>query len=100
MQPEPFTISVPDSEISELRERLARARWPGDFGNEDGRYGVQESWLRDALAYWRDDYDWRAVEAEMNRLPHYRVQIDGIPIHFIHVRSGREDAIPLILSHG
>lgn len=100
MQPERFVIEVPDSEIEDLRERLGRTRFPGDFGNSDGRYGVQQDWLKPALDHWRDQFDWRAVEEEMNRLAHYRVVIDGIAIHYIHVRSGRPDAVPLILSHG
>lgn len=100
MQPEAFTIAIPDSALTDLRERLGRTRLPGDFGNDDGRYGVRQEWLEGALAHWRDAYDWRAVEAEMNRLPHFRVTIDDVPIHFIHVKSGRKDAIPLILTHG
>jgi pimeloyl-ACP methyl ester carboxylesterase len=100
MQPEAFTIAIPDHDLADLRERLARTRLPGDFGNDQGRYGVQQEWLADALAYWRDEYDWRTVEAEMNRLAHYRVTIDGVPVHFIHHRSRRKNAIPLILSHG
>jgi len=100
MQPEAFTIAIPESDLADLRERLSRTRLPGDFGNDDGRYGVRQEWLREALSYWRDTYDWREVEAEMNRFPHYRVEIDGVLIHFMHLRSERKDAVPLLLSHG
>jgi len=100
MTPERFTIAIADERLDDLRRRLRATAWPGDYGNDDWRFGVGEDWLRDMVAYWAEDYDWRAEEARMNAWPHYRVEIDGVPIHFIHVRSGRPDAIPLILTHG
>jgi len=100
MHPEPFKIAIPDADIARLRQRLRDAIWPGDFNNETGRYGLNEAWLRTAVGYWRDEFDWRKAEAEMNRLPHYRVVIDDVPIHYIHLRSKRKNATPLIITHG
>jgi pimeloyl-ACP methyl ester carboxylesterase len=100
MRARSFSIKIPDDRLIHLKERLAATVWPGDYANADWHYGVEESWLRSMVDYWRGDFDWRLVEAEMNRLPHFQVAIEGIPIHFIHIRSGRPDSIPLILTHG
>lgn len=100
MVPERFEIAIADARLDDMRRRLAATCWPGDFGNEDWSYGVEEGWLRGLVDYWANDYDWRAEEARMNEYPHYRVSIDGVPLHFIHMRSGRPDAIPLLLIHG
>ena len=100
MTPERFTIAIPDERLAEMKRRLRATEWPGDFGNEDWRYGVPEPWLREMVDYWANDYDWRAAEAAMNAWPHYRVEIDGVPIHYIHVKSRRPGAVPLILTHG
>lgn len=100
MAPESFRIAIPDERLDDMRRRLANTSWPGDFGNEDWRYGVEEGWMRRLVEYWANDYDWRAEEARMNELPHYRVEIDGTPLHFVHVRCGRPGAIPLMLLHG
>ncbi len=100
MKAEKFKIEIPQARIDDLRNRLLATSWPGDFGNEDWHYGVEQGWLKDMVAYWATEFDWRAQEARMNALPQYRVVIDGIPIHFMHIKSGRPDAIPLILTHG
>ena len=100
MKPEPFEIAIPDSALSDLRERLARSRWPKDPGNTDWRYGVPRSDLAALVDYWRDDFDWRAQEAAMNRHRHYQTEIDGVPIHFMHVPAVGPNAIPLVLTHG
>lgn len=97
---EPFTVSIPDSEIAELRARLSSVRWADDLGNEDWRYGVERGWLEQMVGYWRDDYDWRAQEREINRLAQFMVTIEGVPIHFVHVRGRGPDATPLLLLHG
>ncbi|MGE0775270.1 MAG: epoxide hydrolase family protein [Sphingomonadaceae bacterium] len=96
----PFRIAIEDDRLAELQRRLSDVRWPGDFANQDWHYGVEEQWLRTAIDYWRDDYDWRAAEAAMNGFPQFMVDLDGIPIHFIHQRSPRADAIALLLTHG
>lgn len=100
MKPEPFHIDIPQARIDEMNRRLRSIEWPGDFGNDDWSYGVEEGWLRDMADYWANEFDWRNQEAEMNAFPHYRVEIDGVLIHFVHLRSKRPNAIPLILTHG
>ena len=75
-------------------------RWPVDAGNDDEFYGVSRTRLEPLVEYWRDEYDWRRAEAEINRFEHYLVEIDGVPIHFMRRASGRPDAVPLILTHG
>ncbi|WP_261566275.1 epoxide hydrolase family protein [Frankia gtarii] len=98
--PEPFTVSIPDADLDDLRSRLRGARWPGDAGNGDWDYGVEKSWLQDLVRYWAEDYDWRAQEKLINDLPNYRVRIDGTPIHFVHAKGKGPDPMPIILSHG
>lgn len=97
---EPFTIAVPDSDLAELRARLAGTRWADDFGNGDWRYGVERGWLEEMVRYWRDDYDWRATEREINRLPQFMATIEGVPIHFVHIRGKGPNSMPLLLVHG
>lgn len=100
MKPEPFTVAIPDTDVADLRARLASARWPDDFGNADWRYGVERGWLEEMVRYWRDDYDWRAQERLINRLPQFRVMIDGVPLHFVHVKGKGPNPTPLLLIHG
>ncbi|MBV9449427.1 MAG: epoxide hydrolase [Streptosporangiaceae bacterium] len=96
----PFRIGVPADELSDLRDRLRRTRWPEPEPVGDWSQGVPLSYLRDLCAYWADGYDWRVTEARLNALPQFRTEIDGVPIHFIHVRSPRRFALPLIITHG
>ena len=98
--PERFTIAVEDSVLEDLDERLARIRWPTDPGNEDWRYGTNRAWLEELVDYWRHGYDWRVHEAAMNRFEHYRVELDEVPIHYIHRRGVGPDPMPLVLTHG
>ena len=100
MTPERFEISLPDAALADLRTRLANTRWAPDFANESWQYGVNGDYLRELADYWRDGFDWRAQEAAMNALPHYKVTIDDVPIHFIHVRGKGPSPTPIILSHG
>lgn len=100
MHIEPFTIAIPDEQIADLHQRLARTRLAEDFANDDWRYGTNGAYLKELIAYWHDHYDWRAHEREMNAWPHFRTVIDEVPIHFIHVRGKGPKPIPLILSHG
>jgi pimeloyl-ACP methyl ester carboxylesterase len=99
-KPQPFSLSVPQAQLADLRARLLNTRWPADLGNDDWRYGVNRDYLQDLVAYWVDGYDWRAQEAAINALPHYKVEIDGLPIHFVHVRGKGPAPRPLILTHG
>ena len=100
MRAEPFHVDLPQAELDELHRRLDATRWADDFGNEDWRYGVEAGWLREMVRYWRHDYDWRAEEARINAVPQYRVVIDDIPIHFVHVRGKGPNPRPLLLTHG
>jgi pimeloyl-ACP methyl ester carboxylesterase len=99
-EPERFTISIPQSALDDLRVRLERFRAAPDFGNEDWRYGMEGRALRSFVDTWLDDYDWRAVEAEMNRYAHHRVAIGGVPIHFMRKHGVGPKPMPLVLTHG
>jgi pimeloyl-ACP methyl ester carboxylesterase len=98
--PEPFQIAVADDVLDDLRHRLQHTRWGSDVGNEDWRYGVGSAYLKELVAHWLDGYDWREVEAEINAVPQFKVEIDGLPIHYVHVKGKGPDPMPLILTHG
>ncbi len=97
---EPFTPSVPDTDLDDLRDRIRRTRWPEDATVPDWSQGVPLGYLRELCRYWADGYDWRARQARFDELPQFRTEIDDVDIHFLHVRSPRPDALPLILTHG
>jgi pimeloyl-ACP methyl ester carboxylesterase len=96
----PFTIDIPDADLEDLRSRIAATRWPSKELVADRSQGVQLATLQELARYWRTDYDWRACEAKLNALPQFTTEIDGVEIHFIHVRSKHEDAMPMIMTHG
>jgi hypothetical protein len=96
----PFRIAVPDADLDDLRERLARTRWPDDTLGGGWSRGVPLDYLQRLVAYWRDGYDWRAQEAALNRLPQFTTTIDGQRIHFLHLRSPEPDALALLVAHG
>ena len=96
----PFRIEIPEADLSDLRQRLQRTRWPEAETVTDWSQGVPQAYLQDLCRYWADTYDWRATEARLNGLPQFRTEIDGLGIHFIHVRSPHADALPLVLTHG
>jgi pimeloyl-ACP methyl ester carboxylesterase len=96
----PFRIEIPESELADLRVRLERTRWPEHETVEDWSQGVPLAYARDLCEYWADDYDWRATEARLNTLPQFRTVIDGLGIHFVHVRSPQAGALPLVITHG
>lgn len=100
MKPEQFTIAIPREKLQELERRLKTACWADDYGNDDWRFGVERGWLEGMVHYWSEHYDWRAQERLMNELPHYRVDIDGVPIHFMHLKGKGPASMPIILSHG
>jgi pimeloyl-ACP methyl ester carboxylesterase len=100
MRPEPFRIEIDDARLDELNRRLRATSWAEDFGNADWDYGVERGWLEEMVRYFCFDFDWRAQEAAMNRFEHFRVVIDGVPIHFLHARGRGPDPKPLILTHG
>ncbi|HTF07297.1 MAG TPA: epoxide hydrolase [Asanoa sp.] len=96
----PFTVDVPESELSDLRKRIAATRWPESEPVDDASQGVQEDTMQALARYWGNDYDWRRVEDRLNAFPQFMTNIDGLDIHFIHARSKHDDALPLILTHG
>ena len=97
---ERFEIRIDGSVLDDLRNRLALTRLPDQIDGTGWEYGIPEDYLRDLVEYWRDTYDWRAQEARLNELAHYRTWIDGQSIHFIHARSAHADAFPVLLMHG
>jgi pimeloyl-ACP methyl ester carboxylesterase len=96
----PFQIEVPEEELAELRRRVEATRWPTKELVADRSQGVQLATLQALARYWTSEYDWRKVEARLNALPQFTTEIDGVDIHFIHVRSRHENALPLIMTHG
>jgi pimeloyl-ACP methyl ester carboxylesterase len=97
---QPFRIEVPQADLDDLRARIAATRWPDDLPDGGWERGVPPGYLRELAEYWRSGYDWRAAEAELNRYPQFRTEIDGATVHFLHVRSPEPDATPLLLTHG
>ena len=99
-QIEPFKIEVPEAVLTDLRERLARTRFPDEVPDTGWEYGTNLAYMRELVQYWLTQYDWREHEAALNRLPHYKATIDGLELHFIHERGRGSRAKPLLLSHG
>src|SRR4051794_35839415 len=97
---EPFTLDVDQQQIDDLRRRIAATRWPSKELVDDRSQGVQLAPLQELARYWADDYDFGRVEARLNALPQFTTEIDGVEIHFIHVRSQHDDALALIMTHG
>jgi pimeloyl-ACP methyl ester carboxylesterase len=96
----PFRVSVPEEDLVELRRRIATTRWPDPETVGDRSQGVQLAKLQELVRYWTDGYDWRKAEAKLNALPQFVTKIDGLDIHFLHVRSQHPDALPLVMTHG
>ncbi|MFI6357481.1 epoxide hydrolase family protein [Streptomyces sp. NPDC050743] len=97
---EPFRLSVPQSDLDDLHDRLDRTRWPAELPGAGWEYGVPAGYLRELVRYWRHEYDWRAAEAELNRWPQFTTTIDGAKVHFAHIRSPEPNATPLVITHG
>jgi pimeloyl-ACP methyl ester carboxylesterase len=100
MEVEPFRIEVPEPTLVDLRERLARTRFPDEIPGSGWAYGTELAYMRELVAYWLEHYDWRAAEARLNRLPQFRAQVDGLGIHFVHLRGRGPDPLPLVITHG
>ena len=96
----PFQSEFPDEAFDDLRARIAATRWPSKELVSDRSQGVQLATMRALAQYWEKEYDFRRLEARLNALPQFATEIDGVEIHFIHVRSEHEDALPLIMTHG
>jgi pimeloyl-ACP methyl ester carboxylesterase len=96
----PFSINFPDADLADLRRRIAATRWPDKEQVTDETQGVRLATMRNLAQYWQTSHDWRKVEARLNALPQFITEIDGLEIHFIHVRSKHEEALPMIVTHG
>src|SRR3954466_10026819 len=96
----PFRVDFPAEAVDDLRRRLSATRWPPKELVDDASQGVQSAAMRELVRYWASDYDFGRLEARLNAVPQFKTQIDGLNIHFIHVKSDHEDALPLIITHG
>jgi pimeloyl-ACP methyl ester carboxylesterase len=96
----PFRINFPEGELDDLRDRLARTRWPDELPGVGWAYGVELGYVKEMAEYWRSTYDWRKHEARLNQFPQFTTTIDGTNVHFMHVHSPEPNALPLILTHG
>jgi pimeloyl-ACP methyl ester carboxylesterase len=97
---EPFEIAVKDAVLRDLKERLARTRWPDQIDGTGWEYGVPVAYMKDFVAHWQTKYDWREQEKQLNKLDQFTTKIDGLDIHFVHVRSKEKAAVPLVITHG
>lgn len=97
---EAFKINVPQTDLDDLHQRITATRWPDELPGVGWKRGVPLGYLRELAQYWRDEYDWRSAEEQLNQLPQYTTKIDGATIHFLHVRSPEPDATPLLITHG
>src|SRR5688500_16106506 len=96
----PFTIETPEADLEDLRARVVATRFPEKETVEDSSQGPRLATMQALARYWAEEYDWRRCEEKLKALPHFITEIDGLDIHFIHVRSKHEDALPLIVAHG
>jgi hypothetical protein len=96
----PFRIEIPQADLDDLRDRLARTRWPDELPGVGWSYGVSKDYLVELVEHWRGGYEWREHEARLNRVPQFTTEIDGQRVHFLHLRSPEQDATPLIITHG
>jgi Epoxide hydrolase N terminus len=97
---EPFVIGVDATALDDLRDRLRRSRWPEREPVGDWSQGVPLGYLQELCGYWAEGYDWRATEARLNQIPQFTTTIDGLDIHFLHIRSPHPGAVPLVMTHG
>jgi pimeloyl-ACP methyl ester carboxylesterase len=97
---EPFKIAVPDATLTDLKDRLARTRWPDQIDGAEWEYGVPLAYMKDLVSYWQTKFDWREQEKKLNAFDQFKTRIDGLDIHFIHVKSKEKNALPLVVVHG
>jgi microsomal epoxide hydrolase len=100
IKPVPFTLQIPDADIADLRDRLARTRFPDAAAGEAWAYGTEVDYLRELTEYWRTTFDWRAEEAALNAFPQFRVGLEDVDLHYLHLRGVGPDPMPLLLLHG
>ena len=96
----PYPIEIPDSALQDLKQRLANTRWPDRETPDDWAQGIPLAYMQEVVRYWASEYDWRRCEARVNRFDSFKTTFDGLGIHFLHVRSPQEDALPLVMTHG
>jgi len=96
----PFHVNIPEGEIAELKRRIKATRWPEKETVSDETQGVRLATIKELARYWLEQYDWRKIESRINSYPHFMTEIDGLDIHFIHVRSKHENALPILVAHG
>ena len=96
----PFRFEAPEEQLAELRRRVTATRWPSEELVADRSQGVQLATVQALARYWAEGYDWRRCEARLNALPQFTTEIDGVDVHFVHVRSPHPDALPLVMTHG
>src|SRR5262249_14968101 len=100
MSVQPFTIQIDDEVLRDLKQRLQRTRWPDEIIASGWNYGTNLDYLKQLVTYWRDVYDWRAQERLLNSFPQFQTTINGLGLHFVHVKGKGPDPMPLIISHG
>ena len=100
MNVQSFTLAIPQATLDDLRERLAHTRWPDEIESAGWDYGTNLAYLKELVDYWQHDFDWRAQEKHLNAFAHFRTEIDGLGIHFLHERGKGPNPIPLLLTHG
>ena len=98
--PKPFRIAIPETMLDDLRTRLSRVRWPDEAPDDPWSYGSSLAYMKELIAYWRDAYDWRAQERDLNALAHFTAPVDGMNLHFIHEKGAGPKPLPLLLSRG
>jgi len=98
--PKPFTITIDDDVLEDLKQRLARTRWPDEIPEAPWKYGSSLSYIKELIEYWQKEYDWRATERKLNSFAQYTVHLDDIDLHYIHVPGVGPSPMPLIISHG
>ncbi|MGZ7047254.1 MAG: epoxide hydrolase N-terminal domain-containing protein [Methanobacterium sp.] len=97
---EPFQIKIPQETLADLKKRLERTRWPDEAEGAGWNYGTNLDYMKELADYWQHNYDWRENEAEINKFKHFKAEVDGINIHFIHEQGEGTNPIPIILTHG
>src|SRR4026207_908663 len=100
LMPERFHIDVSEGVLEDLRRRVDQTRWPDPVRNSGWEYGTDLGTLQQLVSYWQEKYDWREEEAKLNSFPQFRIKLEGLNIHFVHLRSENPDAIPLVITHG
>ena len=100
MAVQPFTIDVPDSILEDLKSRLERTRWPDELPGTNWEYGSNLDYVKELVEYWRAKFDWRAQERLLNSFSHFKTEVDGLDIHYIHEKGKGPNPIPLVITHG